>query len=75
MKNYETKKRYKMYKSGKNWIVAPLVFLGLTVGVNINNANVSADTTAQSQATDSNQANTNQQEVVLSSENNKVEAE
>ena len=75
MKNYETKKRYKMYKSGKNWIVAPLVFLGLTVGVNINNANVSADTTAQSQATDSNQANTNQQEVVLSSENNKVEAD
>ena len=74
MKNYETKKRYKMYKSGKNWIVAPLVFLGLTVGVNINNANVSADTTAQSQTTDSNQANTNQQEVVLSSENNKVEA-
>ena len=75
MKNYETKKRYKMYKSGKNWIVAPLVFLGLTVGVNINNANVSADTTAQSQATDSNQANTNQQEVVLSSANNKVEAD
>ncbi|PAY65294.1 hypothetical protein A8C48_06585 [Ligilactobacillus salivarius] len=74
MKNYETKKRYKMYKSGKNWIVAPLVFLGLAVGVNINNANVSADTTAQSQTTDSNQANTNQQEVVLSSENNKVEA-
>ena len=75
MKNYETKKRYKMYKSGKNWIVAPLVFLGLAVGVNINNANVSADTTAQSQATDSNQANTNQQEVVLSSENNKAEAD
>ena len=75
MKNYETKKRYKMYKSGKNWIVAPLVFLGLVVGVNINNANVSADTTAQSQATDSNQANTNQQEVVLSSENNKAEAD
>ena len=64
-----------MYKSGKNWIVAPLVFLGLVVGVNINNANVSADTTAQSQATDSNQANTNQQEVVLSSENNKAEAD
>ena len=75
MKNYETKKRYKMYKSGKNWIVAPLVFLGLAVGVNINNSNVSADTTAQSQATDSNQANTNQQEVVLSSENNKAEAD
>ena len=75
MKNYETKKRYKMYKSGKNWIVAPLVFLGLVVGVNINNANVSADTTAQSQATDSNQANTKQQEVVLSSENNKAEAD
>ena len=77
MKNYETKKRYKMYKSGKNWIVAPLVFLGLAVGVNINNVNVSADTTAQSQATqatDSNQTNTNQQEVVLNSENNKVEA-
>ena len=74
MKNYETKKRYKMYKSGKNWIVAPLVFLGLAVGVNINNVNVSADTTAQSQATDSNQTNTNQQEVVLNSDNNKVEA-
>ena len=74
MKNYETKKRYKMYKSGKNWIVAPLVFLGLAVGVNINNVNVSADTTAQSQATDSNETNTNQQEVVLNSDNNKVEA-
>ena len=36
-----------MYKSGKNWIVAPLVFLGLVVGVNINNANVSARSESQ----------------------------
>ncbi|WP_225354563.1 KxYKxGKxW signal peptide domain-containing protein [Ligilactobacillus aviarius] len=31
--NKEIKKRYKMYKSGKNWVVAPIVFLGLTAGL------------------------------------------
>lgn len=35
MSNVEVKKRYKMYKSGKHWVVAPIVFLGLlgTVGL------------------------------------------
>ncbi|HJF16095.1 MAG TPA: KxYKxGKxW signal peptide domain-containing protein, partial [Globicatella sulfidifaciens] len=27
----ERKKRFKMYKSGKNWVVAPIVFLGVTL--------------------------------------------
>ena len=30
--NREMKKRFKMYKSGKNWVIAPIVFLGLTAG-------------------------------------------
>lgn len=29
MNNQEMKKRFKMYKSGKHWVVAPIVFLGL----------------------------------------------
>lgn len=35
------KKRYKMYKSGKHWVVAPIVFLGLlgTVGISTYEAN------------------------------------
>ena len=40
--NKEIKKRYKMYKSGKNWVVAPIVFLGLTAGLGYQ-ANVKAD--------------------------------
>lgn len=29
MNNQEVKKRYKQYKAGKHWVVAPIVFLGL----------------------------------------------
>lgn len=38
----EVKKRFKMYKSGKNWVIAPIVFLGLTAGLG-QQANVKAD--------------------------------
>ncbi|KRM53479.1 glycoside hydrolase family 70 protein [Ligilactobacillus araffinosus] len=38
----EVKKRFKMYKSGKNWVIAPIVFLGLTAGLGYQ-ANVKAD--------------------------------
>ena len=38
----EEKKRFKMYKSGKNWVIAPIVFLGLTAGLG-HQANVKAD--------------------------------
>ena len=31
-----------MYKSGKNWVIAPIVFLGLTAGLG-HQANVKAD--------------------------------
>lgn len=40
--NREMKKRFKMYKSGKNWVIAPIVFLGLTAGFG-HQANVKAD--------------------------------
>ncbi|MEE5988287.1 KxYKxGKxW signal peptide domain-containing protein [Ligilactobacillus equi] len=39
----EYKKRYKMYKAGKTWVVAPLVFLGLATGAFIGGASISAD--------------------------------
>ena len=29
MQNAEVKKRFKQYKAGKHWVVAPIVFLGL----------------------------------------------
>ncbi|MDU5306913.1 MAG: KxYKxGKxW signal peptide domain-containing protein [Staphylococcus epidermidis] len=40
MNNIEVKKRYKMYKSGKHWVIAPIVFLGLlgTVGLSTHDA-------------------------------------
>lgn len=28
----EKKKRYKLYKSGKMWVTAPILFLGVTLG-------------------------------------------
>ncbi|OQQ77599.1 cell wall-binding protein, partial [Ligilactobacillus salivarius] len=65
MENYESKKRYKMYKAGKNWVVAPLVFLGLAIGVNVHNPKVMADTNVQSQTDDNNDNQTNKQEVTL----------
>ncbi|WP_195558287.1 KxYKxGKxW signal peptide domain-containing protein, partial [Ligilactobacillus salivarius] len=65
MENYESKKRYKMYKAGKNWVVAPLVFLGLAIGVNVHNPKVMADTNVQSQTDNNNDNQTNKQEVTL----------
>lgn len=47
MQKSELKKRYKMYKSGKSWIVAPIVFLGLALGLSANVDRVSADVDAQ----------------------------
>lgn len=43
----EQKKRFKMYKSGKNWVIAPIVFLGLTAGLG-QQANVKADNVSSS---------------------------
>ncbi|WP_169787461.1 KxYKxGKxW signal peptide domain-containing protein, partial [Ligilactobacillus hayakitensis] len=53
MQNKDSKKRYKMYKAGKNWVVAPLVFLGLAIGAHTSQQDASADTTtpADAQAT------------------------
>ncbi|WP_035191153.1 KxYKxGKxW signal peptide domain-containing protein [Ligilactobacillus equi] len=47
--NREIKKRYKMYKAGKNWVVAPLVFLGLIVGIHSELRSVSADSMSTAQ--------------------------
>ena len=47
----EMKKRFKMYKAGKAWVVAPLVFFGLAVGVSTNIKQVAADTVSQAQTT------------------------
>ena len=53
--NREIKKRYKMYKAGKNWVVAPIIFLGLTAGLgyqaNVNADNVSSSTKSNSEST------------------------
>lgn len=37
------KKRYKMYKSGKHWVVAPIVFLGLLGTVGLSTYDAHAD--------------------------------
>lgn len=41
------KKRFKMYKKGKNWLIAPIVFLGIlgAVGIGIDKNAVYADET------------------------------
>ena len=70
MENYETKKRYKMYKAGKNWVVAPLVFLGLAMGVSFHNPKVMADTNVQTQTDSNNDNQTNKQEVTLQATQN-----
>ena len=70
MENYETKKRYKMYKAGKNWVVAPLVFLGLAMGVSVHSPKVMADTNVQSQTDNNNNNQTNKQEVTLQATQN-----
>src|SRR5699024_5333429 len=70
LENYEAKKRYKMYKAGKNWVVAPLVFLGLAMGVSVHNPKVMADTNVQSQADNNNNNQTNKQEVTLQATQN-----
>ena len=51
LENNELKKRYKMYKSGKNWVVAPVVFVGLALGLSANIDQVSADVNTQSDQT------------------------
>ncbi|MDO4455455.1 MAG: KxYKxGKxW signal peptide domain-containing protein, partial [Ligilactobacillus agilis] len=51
MKKLELKKRYKMYKAGKAWVVAPVVFLGLVAGLSANIKAVAADTVSQAQTT------------------------
>lgn len=47
----EMKKRFKMYKAGKAWVVAPLVFFGLAAGLSANVKAVAADTVSQAQKT------------------------
>lgn len=37
------KKRFKMYKAGKHWVVAPLVFLGVSLGITLGVKTVAAD--------------------------------
>ena len=59
-----------MYKAGKNWVVAPLVFLGLAMGVSVHNPKVMADTNVQSQTDNNNNNQTNKQEVTLQATQN-----
>ncbi len=33
MDSFEMKKHYKMYKAGKNWVVAPLITVGVVTGI------------------------------------------
>ena len=58
-----------MYKSGKNWVVAPIVFLGLTAGLGYQ-ANVKADNVSSSAG--SNSENTQQSKASSLSSQNSV---
>ncbi|MEY8736166.1 KxYKxGKxW signal peptide domain-containing protein [Lactobacillus sp. AN1001] len=69
MQKSELKKRYKMYKSGKNWIVAPIVFLGLALGLSANIDQVSADVDVQASSV------SQTAEVRVESETSKQEAQ
>ena len=77
--NREVKKRYKMYKAGKNWVVAPIVFLGLTAGLgyqaNIKADNVSSSTGSNSENTQQSKANSlsSQSSVALKSSHSAVQ--
>ena len=67
----ERKKRFKMYKSGKNWVIAPIVFFGLTAGLTAPDT-VKADSvsnTSDSQTTTQSKTDSlaNQQTVALKS--------
>lgn len=46
------KRRYKMYKAKKNWVIVPLVFLGLAMGASIKTVNVLADENTSSNTVD-----------------------
>ena len=67
----DVKKRFKMYKSGKNWVIAPILFLGLSAGVQSHVDHVHADTVSSTSNTEkqaSTQASSIQQsQVVLKS--------
>uniref|UniRef100_UPI00351D6487 KxYKxGKxW signal peptide domain-containing protein n=1 Tax=uncultured Ligilactobacillus sp. TaxID=2837633 RepID=UPI00351D6487 len=43
MDNFEVKKHYKMYKAGKNWVVAPLITVGVVTGIAIGTSISMAD--------------------------------
>ena len=79
--NREVKKRYKMYKAGKNWVVAPIVFLGLTAGLgyqaNVKADNVSSSTGSNSENTQQSKANSlsGQSSVALKSSHSAVQAQ
>ena len=79
--NREVKKRYKMYKAGKNWVVAPIVFLGLTAGLgyqaNVKADNVSSSTGSNSENTQQSKANSlsSQSSVALKSSHSAVQAQ
>ena len=53
----EVKKRYKMYKAGKHWVTAPIVFLGMAMGIEMGGSHVAADTV---QTNNNSQASANQ---------------
>ena len=79
--NREVKKRYKMYKAGKNWVVAPIVFLGLTAGLgyqaNVKADNVSSSTGSNSENTQQSKANSlsSQSSVALKSSRSAVQTQ
>ena len=68
-----------MYKAGKNWVVAPIVFLGLTAGLgyqaNIKADNVSSSTGSNSENTQQSKANSlsSQSSVALKSSHSAVQ--
>ena len=70
-----------MYKAGKNWVVAPIVFLGLTAGLgyqaNVKADNVSSSTGSNSENTQQSKANSlsSQSSVALKSSRSAVQAQ
>ncbi|MDT2432232.1 LPXTG-anchored aggregation substance [Enterococcus avium] len=50
----EVKKRYKMYKAGKHWVIAPIVFLGVIGGIGLSTDSAhAAEVETTTPATDS----------------------
>ncbi|MDO5884143.1 N-acetylmuramoyl-L-alanine amidase family protein, partial [Ligilactobacillus animalis] len=71
MDNFEVKKHYKMYKAGKNWVVAPLITVGVVTGIAMGTSLSMADEVS----VNNENANVVQSEKSLNFDNNSISNE